>query len=437
MSTGTEVKVIRPPVEGPDAPTPLGQATILTLLGTYLPGYKAGGPLRSIENLVAAVGGEFHFRIVTLDRDLGDSLPFPGIVANRWVRVGHADVMYLRSGCGGFLGMYRLLRSVDQKTVLYLNSFFARKFSMLAVLMTRLALCHPRCLVLAPRGELSVGALQFKSIQKLLYIRIFRWLGLCQGIIWHASNNFEAEDIRRQFPITRCLDVERAGADVDSTRMPGTGVIVAASDIAGNVVSLGSHHRSSKVPGQLRAVFVSRLTRKKNLSGALGMLGGLSGDVSFDLYGPAEDAGYWDECQGIIAALPPNIQVQYKGWLEHQRVGQVFAEHDLFLFPTLGENYGHVIVEALAWGCPVLISDQTPWRNLEAEGVGWDIPLNETERFRAALQKCVDADNDWQVALSKRAISYAAKLASDPETINANRRLFQRALTWPSSDTHL
>ena len=102
-----------------------GDQTILVLLNTYLPGYKAGGPIRSIQNLIAALGQEFHFRVVTSDRDLGDKFPFPGIAANRWVRVGHAEVMYLPPGLLGFLGMYALLRSVDRSTVLYLNSFLA------------------------------------------------------------------------------------------------------------------------------------------------------------------------------------------------------------------------------------------------------------------------------------------------------------------------
>jgi hypothetical protein len=53
---------------------------VLVLVGTYLPGYKAGGPLRSIANLVATLGLEFHFRIVTLDRDLGDKLPFLSVL---------------------------------------------------------------------------------------------------------------------------------------------------------------------------------------------------------------------------------------------------------------------------------------------------------------------------------------------------------------------
>lgn len=405
-------------------------ASILTLTGYYVPGYKAGGPIRSVENLVAAVGGEFYFRIVTLDRDLGDKSPFPGIVADRWVRVGQADVMYLRPGLRGLLRTWALVRSVDQNTVLYLNSFFARPYSMLPVLMWWLKLFRPQCLLIAPRGEFSPGALQFKRIRKLLYIRVSRLLGLYKGVFWHASSNFEMEDIRRQFPLTNYISVADVISDLNSSRMPREGTIAAASDIV-SVGPMWSRGRAAnKRPGQLRAVFVSRLSRKKNLSGALRMLGGLSGDVAFDIYGPAEDAGYWEECRGLIAALPENIRVRYCGEIEHERVGQVFTEHDLFLFPTLGENYGHVIYEALASGCPILISDQTPWRGLEAEGVGWDIPLGETERFRSVLKQCVDGDGEWFAALSLRAMNYAAKRISDPETIDANRRLFRKAFAW-------
>ena len=421
------------PDMGLDGPLEVGavcRPEVLILLGAYLPGYKAGGPLRSIENLAAAIGGEFRFRVVTLDRDFGEKLPFPGIVANRWVRVGQADVMYLRSGPRGLLGMCALLRSVDRNTVLYLNSFCARPFSMLAMLMRWLKLCRPRCVVLAPRGEFSPGAMQFKRRRKLLYIRISRWLGLYENLIWHASSEFEAADILRQFPLTEYVGVAGVIAGLDaSDGKRWTSEVALASDIAG-VAPPGRRHSRPKRPGQLRVVFVSRVSRKKNLAGALRMLESVSGDVSFDIYGPAEDAKYWEECQGLIAALPANIRVRYCGEIEHEKIGGIFAEHELFLFPTLGENYGHVICEALAAGCPVLISDQTPWRNLEADGVGWDIPLGETGRFRSILQQCVDGDDEWYAALSTRAMSYAVKRTSDPEVIDANRRLFQRAFAW-------
>src|SRR3954447_8645642 len=101
MLKPTEEKRVLPTLQTSEGATPLSEVTILTFLGTYLPGYKAGGPLRSIENLVAAIGEEFQFKIVTLDRDIGERVPFPGIAVNQWVRVGHADVMYVQPGYRG------------------------------------------------------------------------------------------------------------------------------------------------------------------------------------------------------------------------------------------------------------------------------------------------------------------------------------------------
>lgn len=411
---------------------------VLTLLPSYLPGYKAGGPIRSIANLVAALGEEVHFRIVTSDRDLGDEDPFSSVAVNRWVRVGRADVLYLRPGVRGLTHLWTLLRSVDENSVLYINGLFPRRLSMLPVLMRWLKLCRPRSVVLAPRGEFSPGALRLKRVRKALYITVSRWLGLYRDLIWHASSDFEAVDIRRNFPLAPFI--ETAGVVAERTRaLDGkpSGEIMTALDIAG---ALGpeSPVRPRKMRGRLRVVFLSRVSRKKNLVGALRMLAGISGDVSFDIYGPTEDAKYWQECEHLIAALPANIRVRHWGAVVPDLVAKTLAAHDLFLFPTLGENYGHVICEALASGCPVLISDQTPWRNLEAEGVGWDIPLGDTEGFRSVLQKCVDGDDEWHAALSTRARNYAAKRTSSPEIIDANRRLFENAFVrtrWPSTDS--
>ena len=157
------------------------------------------------------------------------------------------------------------------------------------------------------------------------------------------------------------------------------------------------------------------------------MLKDLAGEISFDIYGPIEDTSYWEECQTMISALPPNVCVAYHGPLEHEKIRQVFAGHDLFLFPTLGENYGHVICESLAAGCPVLISDQTPWLGLEQRGAGWAIALDDRGRFRSILQQCVDADGERQDALSASAMQYAETVTSAPGIIAANRRLFQLA----------
>src|SRR5271167_3077843 len=179
---------------------PPARNCVLVLAGACMPGYKAGGLIRSIANLVAALGEEFDFRIVTVDRDLGDKVPYPGVVTNRWVRVGRAEVLYLRPGLIGALRMAALVCSVDGNTVLYLNSFFSRRFSILPVLLWRLKLCRSRRVLLAPRGEFSLGALRLKRRRKFSYIRVSRWLRLYRSLIWHVSGDLEAQDLAREFP---------------------------------------------------------------------------------------------------------------------------------------------------------------------------------------------------------------------------------------------
>jgi glycosyltransferase involved in cell wall biosynthesis len=390
---------------------------ILILLGCYFPAYKAGGPIRSVQNIVDALGAEFQFRIVTSDRDIGDTQRFPSIAPNSWIPVGGAEVLYVPPGFKGLASIARILFAMDQNTVLYLNSFFNRRFSMFPVLFCQLGFCRPRSVLLAPRGEFSPGALKLKGETKSLFIRIARRLGIYHNIFWHASTCLEEEDIDRQFGPLGSGRSRRVFSALDMVAPP-----------------IPTNERARrKESGHLKIVFLGRCSPKKNLLEALRLLSDLAGDISFNIYGPVEDAGYWAECQRLIAALPPNIRVAYKGEVEHERVAGIFAGHHLFLFPTLGENFGHVISEALTAGCPVLISDQTPWRNLQAEGVGWDIPLSEPGSFQAALRQCVEGGDEWFASISQSATNYALRLASDPTTLAANRELFQRASRWPDN----
>jgi len=142
-----------------------------------------------------------------------------------------------------------------------------------------------------------------------------------------------------------------------------------------------------KYPGTVRFVFVSRISPKKNLDGALRMLANCAGDITLEIYGPEDDAGYAAKCR---LAVPPNIKVEWRGALPYERISEAFDTAHFLLFPTHGENFGHVIFEALACGRPVLLSDQTPWQEVEDYGVGWCTPLSDTERWTAILQKCVD-----------------------------------------------
>jgi glycosyltransferase involved in cell wall biosynthesis len=125
-----------------------------------------------------------------------------------------------------------------------------------------------------------------------------------------------------------------------------------------------------------------------------------------------------------MADLPPNVSVRYAGALAQLEALAVLDAHDLFFLPTRGENFGHVIMESLSTGTPVLISDTTPWRDLEKEGVGWDLPLASEVEFAQRIDECSGMSAECYQKFRGRARDFANKRLSDPALVESNRRLF-------------
>lgn len=386
-------------MNGGNSPKP----AVLVFLARYLPGVKAGGPLRSIAGLVEALGDEVDFRIVTMDRDKDDEQHYPGIQPDRWTKVGKAEVLYLSPARLGFASISRLIMA-EKADVLYLNSFFNRHFSIFVLLARVLGARAQKALVLAPRGEFGPGALGLHRRRKRVYVELAKRLPIYNNLCWHASSEREERDIRGEFgPRVR---------------------VKVALPISLSVSAAVSPDGCRKSPGKLRIAFLARIAPMKNLLQAVQMLHGISGDIEFNIYGPQEDTDYWRQCEDEIARLPPNIRTRALGLVPHSAVSAIFAEHHLFYLPTLGENYGHGIFDALNSGCPVLISDRTPWRGLEEANAGWDLPLDQPESFRQALAKCVAMDDAQFRAASISALAYVRRFTADANLRAANRALF-------------
>jgi glycosyltransferase involved in cell wall biosynthesis len=105
-------------------------------------------------------------------------------------------------------------------------------------------------------------------------------------------------------------------------------------------------------------------------------------------------------------------------------VVDTLSQHDLFFLPTLGENYGHVIVEALQAGLPILISDQTPWRDLKDRGIGLDLALTDTLGFARFIDDLAGANQAQWSALRSCIAKEASILADLSQPIEDNRALF-------------
>ncbi len=403
---------------------------MLVFVPYYLPGYKSGGPVRSIANLVGRLGDDLRFVIVTADRDSGDGAPYPGVVPGTPHRVGNADVFYVDARRARPHHMAALIRRI-RPDVLYLNSFFSPAFSIGILLLRRLHLIPHVPVVVAPRGEFSPGALQLKAPKKRLFLAAARLFGLHRDVLFHATTPFEADDIRRT------LEGAAPSAPVESsdgipikqapTERRPPGVHIAVAPIIAGGGDLETAPARAKEAGRLRVAFLSRLSAKKNLLGVLEILQAVRGEVELDIYGPVEDEAYWRRCRDRIDALPSNVRASYGGPVAAADVPAVLADHDLFFLPTLGENYGHVIREALAVGTPVLISDQTPWRNLEAVQAGWDLPLDRPDAFRAVLDRCVAMGAAEFAEWRQHAAAYAREQANDDSAVQATRRLFATA----------
>jgi glycosyltransferase involved in cell wall biosynthesis len=382
---------------------------VFVLLEYYLPGYKAGGPLRTVSNMVDQLHDQFEFWIVTRDRDYADVVPYDGITVNSWNQVGKAKVYYASPGAISLKTLRRLLADVVPDAI-YLNSFFS-PLSRRYLAWRRLGLVPDVPVVLAPRGELSPGVLQLKAVKKKFYIWVAQRLRLYDSLTWQASAAQEVADIRLV-----------CGHDPRVYIAPD----LASLDL---VYAAPKTSRPDKVVGQARLVFLSRIVPKKNLSYALQVLQQIRGDVKLDIYGPIEDMDYWHLCQHLMHnAMPPNIQVVYCGEVAHAAVARVLSDYHFFVLPTMGENFGHAILEALAFGCPVVISDQTPWRELTEQGVGWDISLADVDSWRAVLQQCVDMDHAAYVRMSAQSVEAARQWITQNAIVEQNTQLFELVL---------
>jgi glycosyltransferase involved in cell wall biosynthesis len=277
-----------------------------------------------------------------------------------------------------------------------------------------------------------------KRRRKRAYLWLVDLLGIYREAIWHASGDNEAHDIQREFGIDVHLEVAHpiSYTEADTPKRSVASAIVKAPDLLDthdNFVrdplhAFGGCPLHPKVAGRLDLVFLSRICRMKNLDGAIAILRDLAGTVSFDIYGPAEDVAYWSGCRTLIKSLPSNVSVHYHGPVNYERVSGILASHHLLFLPTRGENFGHVIMEALTASRPVLISDQTPWHGLEEHEAGWDISLDEMGRFRQVLQQCIDMDAERFAALCAGARDYARHHVDRSAVLQQNRNLFDYAL---------
>lgn len=364
---------------------------ILLFTDWYTPGYKAGGPIQSCKNLIAHLGNEFEFFILTSDRDISDNKPYAGIYVNKWVELNSG--IHIRYSSPGNLNqkmLQHLIREV-KPDIIYFNSMFSKNYTLLPLVALKRIRFRGR-IILAPRGMLHSGAIQQKGLKKKLFLQFFRFTGWPRKIQFHATDEQELKDISSFFP--------RAGVKV-----------------ASNIPNVDDSKLSFPVKrkDELNAIFISRIHPKKNLHFLLQLFRDLKPEqkLTFDIYGVADDEAYTLQCKKLATSLQDNVVVKFHGPLPSKDVLTTLKKSHVLMLPTLGENFGHAIFESLTVGRPVLISDQTPWRNLAAAKAGWDLPIANKLAFSDVIEQLLSMEqeefNVWANGAKKHAVEYLAR----------------------------
>jgi len=378
---------------------------ILVFMDWFLPGYKAGGPIRSVANLVRALSDDFDFYIVTRNTDLSDDKPYKEIEPNKWhLRYG-AHIYYL-SADNYSKDKIKTLIGERNYDVLYLNSLYSSQYA-LNPLRIRNKHFPDLKTVLAPRGMLGAGALQNKSLKKAIFLKTTKIFQFFKGITWHAASEDEKITISKKFGSNAKIIV-------------GAPISIPAKFDATNKIN--------KYPGAARFFFIGRVSEHKNISFALDCFIKLKpkGEILFDIFGAAEEQQYLQKIETQIKQLPSNIKVNYKGSMPNEELKtKLQAEYHFMLFPTKGESFSHSIVDSWNSGCPVLISDQTPWLDLEYNSIGWNFNLTDPMSLVNAINQAVHLNQETYNNWSDSCVHFYHKIVCSEEITNKNMLIFE------------
>ena len=353
----------------------------------FYPGYKAGGPIKSVTNLSIALQKEIDVFVFTADTDLNETQSYSNIQSNIWTKpIAGSDVqVYYCSKAN--LNKRTIVKIIDEinPASIYLNHIWSFWFVLQPLFICWLRFKEIK-IVQCPRGALFESALHYQKtyLKKRIVMFIIKTLGIHNKIHFHATTLQEKITIEKYFGNVKI-------------------------SIANNLPDLQQPALSTieKKQGELKLVFIARIVDIKNLKLLLQNLQHTTQNIFLTIAGPAEDKNYWEECKLIIETFPQNIQVNYVGEITPSQVMPLIKEHHLYCLPTQGENFGHSIFESFMIGRPVLISNKTPWLSLNEKKAGWEVDIVQKNSFVPFIDEAAKwqqhtfndyCDGAWHVA---------------------------------------
>lgn len=370
---------------------------ILVFIDWYVPAYKAGGPIRSVYNLVETLTDFYQFYIITSNGDI-DNVKLQGIKTNEWTKQGSANILYLPSEEQSVKRYKKEVENIKPSKI-YLNSMFSIKFTLFPIF----AFKKTYNIVVAPRGMLGKESLAIKKNKKKIFLNISKKLKLYNNVVWHVSSIIEEKEVRKVFGKQAKVKISKNLTIVNK-----------------EFVSIYKNKNS------INMITVGRVVSIKNIDYLLDELNSIETKIKIylSIVGPIEDNNYYKKCLDIIKKHPSNIKVKFYGALPPIKLPKLYQNNHIYISPSLNENYGHSIAEAITYGRPVLISNNTPWQNLKKLNIGENLEL-EKGVFSKHITKFAKMNNEEFSKLQESTRKYALEHFNNKDNIKQSIEVFE------------
>lgn len=212
-----------------------------------------------------------------------------------------------------------------------------------------------------------------------------------------------------------------------------SGLVATAESERANLMRLGYNGQVSMIPNgidvsgiAMRAdwrkggtiLFLSRIHPKKGaelLIEAAAMMGDALRGCKIVIAGEG-DADYTAGLKAMAAGSGLACRVCFVGGVYGEDKWRLLRQADVLALPTLSENFGIVVAEALACGTPVITTKGAPWGDLTARGCGWWIDRS-AENLAVALKQALGltaADRERMGRAGRRLVEekYSAESAA-------------------------
>ena len=344
---------------------------LLHVVPTYFPATRYGGPIHSVHGLCAALVRRGHdVDVLTTNVDGPGELDVP---IGAPVQVDGVRVRYFPTGVGRRL--YRspamkhaLCAQMEQTDVIHLHSVFLWPTSMAAAMARRSGIPY----LLAPRGMLVGNLIQRKNrLLKSAWIQAFERRNLAGAAAVHVTSSLERDEIVRLGLPVRRFAVVANGTDAPKPTSHG---------------SRDTGFHLSRVPTILA---LGRLSWKKGLDRLIRSLTAVP-DARLVIAGNDEEA-YQPRLEHLVRSMGLTHRVEFHGPVAGADKWALLAAADVLALPSYSENFGNVVLEAMACGTPVLVTAEVGLAAAVRDSGAGLVVEGTPEAIAAGLTRLLDA----------------------------------------------